>query len=388
MALIVGACACDRAVVFPSGATFPAAALPGAGQSRLVITNSGDDSLSFVSLDLPTPRLLSRAPVGDDPVDIEAPHDVAVSPSGDALYVVLSNPGVTAAAGPHGAHGASDVPGSFLQLDARTGAKRAELLLEPNAGEMLLDDAGATAYVAHYDLVRLERQIAAGLPDEAGFATVAIIDTASMTHALLPVCATPHDLELSHDGRTLYVTCAQTDQLAVIDLPTRKVTRVPVGEAPGAPLAPAYFPYAVLRSPADGTLWISCDRSNELRVFDPSTGSMDPTRTMPLSGVPMFGDFRADGTTLVMPHQGDDRLSIIDTTRALEVATVALSPACLNARNTRISSDDRTAYIVCEGDHQARPGTLVAVDLASRALIGTVKLGVFPTAIALAPPVP
>jgi DNA-binding beta-propeller fold protein YncE len=388
LAALIALAACQRSISFPPGSTFPPPkVLPSASKPRLVITNSGEDTFAFVSLDLPQPRLLARVPVGDDPIDIEAPHDVAISPSGDTIYVVLANPGPGAAAGPHGGHGASSLPGVLLALDARTAEKRAETLLDPNAGEILLDASGATAYVSHYDVIKLAQQVQSGLPEASGWSRVAFVDTTTMTPTFLPVCATTHDLELSADGNTLYVTCSETDEIALVDVRTRAVQRLAVADAPGQPLAPAYSPYAAVRAPADDSLWISCDTSDELRVYDAHAGRMDPMRTVALHGVPQFGDFLDDGSTLVMPQRSPDRLSFIDTAHAREVAVVPLpSAACLNARNALVVSG--VVYVVCEGDHQSLPGSLVAVDVSSHALLGTLELGLFPTAIALAPAAP
>src|SRR5438105_838202 len=92
--LVVAALAagCGRDVAIPAGTAWSDPAPPTwATQPRLAITDNGDDTLAFVSLDLPTPKLYGFVPVGDIPVELEGPHHLVASPSGDYLYVGLSN---------------------------------------------------------------------------------------------------------------------------------------------------------------------------------------------------------------------------------------------------------------------------------------------------------
>lgn len=391
--LLIAGCGKPGIVFPPSGSDWPAPPVPDwTSKTRIVIPDIGDDTLAFVSMDLPAPRLYGLEPVGDIPIEIEGPHDVAVAPDGSSLYAVMSNAAAGTGGGPHGAHGNGTVPGSLIKLNARDLSHQGEAQIDRNAAEIVLDADGTHAYVSHYDLARLQRQVTLGLPESEGLSTVAVVETRTMTRtALIPVCPTAHDLELSEDGKTLYVTCSMSDELALVDTTTHAVKRVPVGPAgPVKDLKYNYFPYAVLLSPADGSLWISCNTTGDMRVFDPKTGAMDPSRHVFLNGVPMFGAFLSDGKTLVMPHQGDDKISIIDTAQGKEVGTPISLPeaACYQIRNTLVLDDDRTAYFTCEGDHVKRRGTLVAVDLNARTVLGWVEVGLFPDAISMMPPAP
>src|SRR5258706_9232590 len=107
--------ACSPSVRFPAtGSDWPAhAPLPFAGQPRFAVTDNLSDQLSFVSVDRPAPpTLLGNEPVGDVPLEIEAPHHIAASPDGRYLYYNLSNyTSVSTGVGPHGSHGNGTVPG-------------------------------------------------------------------------------------------------------------------------------------------------------------------------------------------------------------------------------------------------------------------------------------
>ncbi len=390
-ALAVAGCG-DKTIDFPpdGGAWAAAPVPPWVHEKRLGLSDNGDDTVAFVTPSA-TPKLLALAPIGDIPVELEGPHHIAASTDGARLFIPLSNYVPGSGSGPHGSHGLGTVPGSLVAVRAADMVHLAEVEVDRNPGDVILTRDGKTAFVSHYDLLRLQAQVSKGLPEEQGFSTVAVVDTATMGKPpLYPVCATGHGLALSSDEKTLYVTCSQTDQLAVLDLTTHAVTRVPVGPTPNVPLQPSYGPYAVTRSPADDSLWISCNNSGELRVYDTKKQAMDLSRTVFVNGVPMFSAFLSDGKTLIAPHQGDDKVSIVDTAQAKEIGTISLpGEACLNAHVVMVTPDDKLGFLVCEGDHTpSRPGTLVALDLQARTVAGYVAVGVFPDGIVSLPPVP
>jgi DNA-binding beta-propeller fold protein YncE len=393
-ALLLG-CARGDVAFPPDGAAWPSPATPSwSHQARLAITDDGDDTLAFVSTD-PMPALLGFAPVGDDPLRIEAPHHLAASPDGQTLYVNLSNYAPGSAVGPSGAVDLGDMPGVLVKLRASNYEKLAETTLDHDSGDVVLSRDGATAYVSHYDLLKLQDALGRGLPEAQGYSTVAVVDTATMAPPeLIPVCATAHGLVLSDDERTLYVACSLADEVAIVDLGSRAVRRVPVGPAAGPLGAPNYFPYAITRSPSDGSVWISCNGGSGgaawagVRVYDPKTGAMDDTRALPLNGVAMFGDWLPDGKTLVLPHQGDDVVSIIDTATSMELAAIPTpAQACLRAHMVRVAPGGHSGWLTCEGDHVRTRGTLVTLLLdPPYGVVGYVEVGLYSDGVVLLPP--
>jgi DNA-binding beta-propeller fold protein YncE len=300
--------------------------------------------------------------------------------------------------GPHGSHGTGTVPGSLLKVDAVTSHELAEVLVDRSPGDVILNQAGTLAFVTHYDLLRLQAQLAAGDPPEKGFSDVAIVDTDKMVRlSMIPVCPTAHGEGLSADEKTLYVSCAQSDELAILDVtdPVKPVVmnKLPVGPAPGPVGAPSYGPYALAVSPADGSVWISDNNSADVRVYDAAAGKMDPSRTVPTGGISMFGAFTKDGSTFYVPHQGDDKITRVDTA-TLATTTLALPPSvCFNVHALVMTPDEQSAIVVCEGDHkypplQMRPGTALTVNLAGFFVVGAAVVGVFPDGAAWLPPAP
>ncbi|HEY7953657.1 MAG: hypothetical protein ACHQ17_08110 [Polyangia bacterium] len=390
-----GLAGCGGGVQFApgQGVWSPAVTPAWAHQPRYAITDNRSDELSFVTVGKAMPQLLGNIPVGDVPVELEGPHHLASSPDGKYIYYNLSNYVPGTGSGPHGSHGTGDVPGSLVKLDAATGAKVGEVLVDRNPGDVILNAAGTLAFVTHYDLLRVQEQLTEGLPAEQGYSDVYIVDTASMTVlSQIAVGPTTHGEGLSPDEKTLYVVCAQSDELAVLDVsdpahPSVKL-KLPVGPSPGALGAPVYGPYALTVDPQDGTAWVSDNNAGDVRVFDPKTMQMDPSKVIPIGGVAMFGAFTGGGATYYVPHQGDDQLTRIDTA-TLKTTTLPMPDgACLNMHAIHIAPDEQSAVLVCEGDHVTMPGTVVNISLPPFAVTGFVAVGLFPDGAAWLPPAP
>lgn len=388
--------ACNSGVKYPDDGKWPQPGVASyASRARFAITNNLSDTLSFVAADGPTaPSLLGDMPVGDVPVELEGPHHIAAAPDGASFFVNLSNYVPGTGSGPHGSHGTGAVPGSVLKLDARTGAKLGEALVDRSPGDVIVSRDGKTVYVTHYDLLRVQEQQQKGTPIETAYSTLAIVDVASMERlALLPVCVTAHGEDLSPDGNTLYVTCAQTDEIVVVDVTDRNAPsvkqHVPVGPNPATPpAAPKYSPYALAVNPADGTVWVSNNLDGTVRVYDPAQQAMDPARVVPVGGIAMFGSFTSDGKTFYVPHQGDDKLTAIETATLAKRDLPLPASACLNAHAFQLEPNQATGIVVCEGDHKTRPGTIVSVSTTPFVVNGFVNVGLFSDGAAWLPPAP
>jgi DNA-binding beta-propeller fold protein YncE len=395
--LILVACGCSKSVSFPANDQFPPASeLSFVHQARFAITNNLSDTMSMIAADSQGADL-GEAVVGDNPVELEGPHHLAASPDGKYIYYNLSNYAPGTGSGPHGSHGTGAVPGSLVKLDAATMQNVGEAGVGRSPGDVILNKAGTLAFVSHYDLLAIQQALMAGAGEMAAYSPLAIIDTTTMTRlSLTPLCVTAHGEGLSADEKTLYVTCAQTDSMAVVDVSDPKkpmvTMRLPVG--PGAATfgqPPAYSPYALTVSPKDGTVWISDNTTGDVRVFDPAQMKMDPTKTVTVGGIAMFAAFSADGQYIYVPHQGDDKVTRIDTSTAPPFATMDLplpASACLNAHAFVMAPDGQTAVVVCEGDHVMRHGQVVTITVPPFSIAGSVDTGMFSDGAAWLPAIP
>jgi YVTN family beta-propeller protein len=300
----------------------------------------------------------------------------------------LSNYVTNGGSGPHGAHGTGTVPGYLVKLDVQTGRQIAQVLVDRSPGDVIRSHDDKFVYVSHYDLARLTDALTRGLPQAQGYSDVAIVDAQSMQLlSMTPVCPTAHGMGLSPDGTKLYVTCTQSDQLVVLDVTSpqapKVMTKVYVGPQAGAVGNPTYAPYA-LAVDQTGLVWISDNNSHDVRVFDPAQDNVDPNKVVNVGGVAMFADFSTDGQWLYVPHQGDDHVTAIYIPTLQTYDLPLPQDACLNAHVLRVVGTE-SAAVVCEGDHIARKGTLVMIDLPNFVTQGFVEVGLFPDGITILP---
>ena len=393
------AAGCSNGVNFPAtGSTWPQPVVPDfAHKARFAISINLDDRVGFVNADVHAAQSFGTMPVGDVPVELEGPHHIAASPDGKYIYINLSNYVPGSGTGPHGSHGTGTVPGSLLKLDAATGERVGEVLVDRNPGDVILDSTGKYAFISHYDYLRLETQLStAGADPTTGYSAVAVVDTESMTRiSLTPVCPTLHGMGLSPDEKTLYAVCSLADSLAVIDVSDKAHPAVkqvvPVGANAGVGPNAIYQPYAVGVSPADGTVWIADTFSGDVRVYDSQKSAMDDTRTISLGGLgqPFFARFTKDGKTLLVPHQGDDALSVVDPATSKILQTVPFpTGSCLHVHAIQLTPDEQGAVAVCEGDHVTKPGTIVFLTMNPLTVTGFVQMGLYPDGAAWLPPIP
>jgi DNA-binding beta-propeller fold protein YncE len=356
-------------------------------QGRLVVTNDLEDTLSFFDVSkvgqgvLPE---LERVPVGKNPVEIEAPHHAAMTAQGDFLFVNLGNFAPGTGSGPHGAqHGGNKVSGTLLKIRTRDNVTVGSARVDRNPGDLAISPDSKQIAVSHFDLLRITEATQGEAPDPD--ARVLLVDAETMeVTARIRVCPAPHGLVYSKDGKRLYVACF-SDEIAVVNLlaPEFPVTRIKVASNAGDAYRAVHQPYAVAESPLTRDVFISCLGSGEVRVLKAQSLTIDEARTRLVGGSPYIGAFSADGNTLWVPHQGDDRISEIDP--ATGVQRRVLTPnkgSCINVHQVMPAPDPRYLVAVCEGYHVGA-GTLVVLDVQTGATLSVTNVGVFPDFVGL-----
>lgn len=392
---VLVACGSEPSQVGPAFTRDPADVV--ALNGHFVTTNKGDDTLSVVAPEGPAPA--ARLPVGLSPVELEGPHHLSVDPQGRFLYVNLSMAVKGSGSGPHGAHGAGNLPGYVLKIEAATGRAVQWVQVDPNPGDNVISADGTTLFVTHYDVLRWVNQATAADP-HAQESRLVMVDTETMrVRARVALCPAAHGVRLSLDETTAYATCG-SDELAIVDLldPSLPVRRVPLPDA-ATGTACQSCPYALGVAP-DGRVWVSSLGPDNGRtglgrvdVFDPSLesgGAFDLSASIRLAGSPLFVTFAmcAEGLTLSLPEQGAGGNFVRwyspggAGTPSKELAALSLQPDdCVRPHMLWMGPQPARGYLVCEGDHVG-PGTFVWLDLESRSVLGSTSLGVFPDALA------
>jgi DNA-binding beta-propeller fold protein YncE len=363
---------------------WPTPVVPHVGAAGMVlVTNSGDDSVSWIDL---TPTVLDqvfRMPVGLLPPEREGPHHGAVAKDGKSFFVGVSNYVPGSGSGPHGSHGLGTVDGSLLKYDVATAELIGDTRVSKSPGDVRLTPDGKRVVQTHFDLKKIQDVAATdNWTIEDTYAPLAIVDAETMVASFVDVCSAPHGVQVSSDSKTAYVSCWASDELAIVDLDARTVKRFRVGDAPQDPTNPTYEPYAVTYNSVDGSVWMSDQKSGDLRIFDLASETWDTTRgPVLMGGAPFFGQFSKDGTRFFVPVQTPDALAVVDVATGHIAATLPFAAAdCKLPHAVLLTPDEKAALVVCEGDHVA-PGTVALVDVstpATPALTKVVTVGVFP----------
>jgi YVTN family beta-propeller protein len=208
----------------------------------------------------------------------------------------------------------------------------------------------------------------AQLPRDAAADGIAVVDTARLAPpARFTGVSDPERVELSRDGRRLYVTEEDAARVAVLDSRSGAVlAHIAVGREPeGVRISPDGRTLLVT-SEADGTVSIIDARGNRVR------------RTVSVGKRPRDAAFTADSHAAYVPGEADGSLFRVSVVSDAPAARVLEFPA--PARPMGIAFDgERGRLYVSTG----RAGSIAAVAATGDSLLGQAAVGGRPWGIAL-----
>lgn len=345
-----------------------------------LVTNNYDDTVSYVDLGLTPPAEVARIPVGLSPVEREGPHHLVLEPSGEVVWVGISNFVPNAGGGPHGAHGTGVANGYAQAFRVKDGVELARVRVDRNPGDIRITPDGKKVLLTHFDLLRITQASPGAGPDEL-YSRLAVIDVATRTReALVPVCPAAHGISVSRDGARAFIACWD-DRVAIVDLeaPDYPSTTTFVLPIPGTIATPECQPYALTPATDGHAVWVGCFESGELRTLS-GTGVMSDV-AVDLGGAPMFGEQLAD-SRLVVPAQAGDGLFFLDPDTLSVLHTTRFDPADCRMPHIVSRAGDRLV-LVCEGD-RVEPGSMVLLDLEGE-VQQVIPLGRYPDDLAIVP---
>jgi DNA-binding beta-propeller fold protein YncE len=248
---------------------------------------------------------------------------------------------------------------------------------------------------SHFDLLSIFEASARGDDPRELRSALAVIDAGSMqTAAKIPLCPAGHGMAVAPDGSAAYVTCWGSDELAIVpigDSPSSEaeVVRVPIEEGVGGnPEAPFFGPYAATITPDGAEVWVSNLEGTALAVYNVEAGAFDSSRSVDLTGSPLFASFSAEGDRLYVPTQNPDQLVTVDPATGEILATLDFdTDECDAPHGTLPLAGGERLAVVCEGDHLT-PGTVVRMDLTAEggpAIEQVFEVGVYPDDLILIP---
>lgn len=332
------------------------------------------DLVHRVKLDATGVTVDRTIPVGEMAVETEGPHGLNVSPDGRYLYMTT-------------AHGVPD--GKLWKFAAGPDTLVADPILLGNFPATLdLTPDGLYAFVANFNL-----------HGEHVPSTVSVVYTPDMVEvAQIATCTMPHGLRMAPDGLFAYSLCMMDDQLVEIDTRTFEVSRrftVATGEegalvgyeapevvtGPNGMIRPARTHHGEMKEPTcsptwvqpapdDRTLYVACNRSDEILVVDRVSWSL--VRKFPAGRAPYNLGITPDGSVLVASLKGAGQVQFFDARTGESLAVVPSTTTVTHG--VAVTPDSRYAFVSVEGKG-AEPGKVDVYDLASFELVGSAEVG-------------
>lgn len=335
------------------------------------------DLIHRIRLDADGVSVDATVPVGEMAVENEGPHGLNVSPDGTYLYMTT-------------AHGVPD--GKLWKFHAGPDTLVAEPILLGNFPATLdLTPDGLYAFVANFNL-----------HGEHVPSTVSVVYTPDLVEvAQIPTCTMPHGLRMAPDGIFAYSLCMMDDQLVEIDTRSFEVSRrftVSTGEErelkgyevpeivtgrmgmtrSGSPMQgmamgmhdPTCSPTWVQPAPDDRTLYVACNKSDEILVVDRESWTL--VRKFPAGRAPYNLGITPDGEILVASLKGAGQVEFFDAQSGESLAVVPSTTTVTHG--VAITPDSRFAFVSVEGKG-AEPGKVDVYDLETFALVGSAEVG-------------
>jgi YVTN family beta-propeller protein len=293
--LMLGVCGDPRRAVL--SAVLLASALAGcsrscAKRSQPVVYASDEEGGAVVAIDPASATVLARIPVG------KRPRGMKVSPDGARLYVALSG-------------------------SPRSGPEVKETELPP--ADRSADGIG-------------------------------VVDLARRTLvATLPSGPDPETLDVSPDGKTLFVSNEETAQLSAIDLSSGKVRGV---------VTVGHEPEGVTVRPDGKVVFVTSEADSEVTAVDTTTLAV--LAHVPAGPRPRSLVVTKDGLTAFVADEFGKRVTVVDTmgfTAQGDIEVHQDSPTKSGPRpmGTALSPDGKSVYVTC-----GRGGSVAILDVATR----------------------
>ncbi len=179
--------------------------------------------------------------------------------------------------------------------------------------------------------------------------SITVIDTATNGVVdTIKVAPNPHWVDVSADGKTLYAANHESNVVSVIDTTTDKVvTTIPVGQSP----------HSILRHPTKPLLFNVNYDSNSMSVID--TNSNQVVKTIPTGSHPQDISLSGDGEHLYIAAVDDNAIQVFSL-KTMEI--VSRVPVGKAPTSVAVSRDGRQAYVTNLND-----GTVTILNLAGTA---------------------
>jgi DNA-binding beta-propeller fold protein YncE len=320
-------------------ATAVVSAAPAPLHGTLVAANMNDNTATV--LDLASHRTVVTLPTG------KAPHEVAISHDGH--WAVVSN------------YGLRDQPGNSLTV----------IDLEP-AVPVVVRTIDLGEYHRPHGSAFLPGDTTMLVTVEANQAVLVVNIAAGRVSAVIPTTQKgSHMVALTADGRRAFTTNVGDGTISELDIADRAFVRI-------IPVAPAVEGIAV--SPGGDQVWVASNKAKNVSVVIPASASI--ADTVGGFGLPYRMAITPDSRTAIITDPGSGVVRFVNTATRAEIGRLPFPPDSLVPtaevpgsscpEGIVVTPDGRTAFVTLQGRNR-----VVAIDIASRTVVGMMPTGVW-----------
>ena len=325
-----------------------------AGAQELLYVASQED-VSVAVIDMATNRL-------DTIIDLKElgypetakAHDTAVDPDGDHWYVSLI------------------AAGRILRFD------RENRLVD----EAEFETPGLLTVDPTSDRLYVGRSMAAVNPPQR----IGEVQRSSMAMEEIDVFfPRPHAMAVDPVSRRFFSASLGQNSIAYAPLGAEEVDLLSLGGDNHVIVQLAVAP--------DGSWMVGTGQvSGDLLVFDLGGEAPVLERTVRVGGQPWHPSVTPDGREVWIPNQTGNAVTVVET-EGWSVVDVVEHPALVEPHGSAVSPDGRTVYVSARNvagtyrgtGEDPRPGTVVAIDRTSRAIVEVVEVGRYAAGMSVAP---
>jgi YVTN family beta-propeller protein len=300
----------------------PGGAAAGGKTARLYVTNSEGDDIHV--LDLGALKVVGRIPVG------RHPHGAAATADGRRLFTTIESTHTVLVLDTASDRAVRSIKLTGLpnQCAATPDGKWVAVPIR-DKGRVDLVDTARGRVVKSLPVKAPHNCYSAGQTDilyvtSMGEHSVKVIDLKTLSYSgEVPVGGVPRPLAVTRDGRTLYCALSDLHGFVIADIPggkvVRKVELPPL--PPGVKLPVPHTPTHGLELTPDGKeLWVTSCGADAVYVFD--TAAKKVVGKVGVGRGPNWVTFSPDGAYCCVSNVLSDDVSILDVARRREVARV------------------------------------------------------------------
>ncbi len=332
---------------------------------KIFVTNQITDVVTVI--DQATQLEMRVFEIGDRANLSESPHGLEITKNGKSFFVSMI------------------VTGDIFKYDATDGSFQAKhALTSPVALIKLSQDEQKLFVTTNFQVNNTGQN-----------GKISILRTSDLSEIKqIDIGKSPHGIQISRDGKYLYATAVYSDRIFVID--TQKDSLVTFFDI-AADVGPSakYEPYHIatyVLSNADEVLFVTCRKTNELRIYNRTGTGFILMDSIAVGKTPIQCDITPDGNKVFVVNSADSSISVIKRNSsgkyALETTIVAQTRGNEIHRLSQpngivVSADGKYVYVTNRNKNGAviphhggsgGPGLLTIINALTNEIVKTIEL--------------